>query len=63
MQSLDVAPVGAHGPAQASWWEAGREAVQRRLDAWFSDTDLYRWAIANPLTRWVTRRRTENCLT
>jgi demethylspheroidene O-methyltransferase len=59
MQSLDVAPVGAHGPAQASWWEAGREAVQRRLDAWFSDPDLYRWAIANPLTRWVTRRRTE----
>ena len=59
MQSLDVAPVGAHGPAQASWWEAGRESVQRRLDAWFSDPDLYRWAIANPLTRWVTRRRTE----
>lgn len=59
MQSLDVAPVGANGPAQASWWEAGRESVQRRLDAWFSDPDLYRWAIANPLTRWVTRRRTE----
>ena len=59
MQSLDVAPVGAHGPAQAGWWEALREPVQRRLDAWFSDPALYRWAIANPLTRWVTRRRTE----
>ena len=59
MQSLDVAPVGAHGPAQAGWWEAVREPVQRRLDAWFSDPALYRWAIANPLTRWVTRRRTE----
>ena len=59
MQSLDVAPVGAHGPAPAGWWEAVREPVQRRLDAWFSDPALYRWAIANPLTRWVTRRRTE----
>jgi len=59
MQSLDVASVGAHGPAQAGWWEASRELLQRRLDAWFSDPALYRWAIANPLTRWVTRRRTE----
>jgi len=59
MQSLDVASVGAHGTAPAGWWEALREPVQRRLDAWFSDPALYRWAIANPLTRWVTRRRTE----
>jgi demethylspheroidene O-methyltransferase len=58
MQSLDVAPVSAHGPAQAGWWEALREPVQRRLDSWFSDPALYRWAISNPLTRWVTRRRT-----
>lgn len=58
MQSLDVAPVGAHSAARPGWWDAVREPLQRRLDAWFSDPALYRWAIANPLTRWVTRRRT-----
>jgi demethylspheroidene O-methyltransferase len=58
MQSLDVAPVSAQGPTRPGWWDALREPIQRRLDGWFSDPALYRWAIANPLTRWVTRRRT-----
>jgi len=58
MQSLDVAQPHAGSPARLGWWDALREPLQRRLDAWFSDPALYRWAIANPLTRWVTRRRT-----
>mgnify|MGYP006278454727 CR=1 FL=1 len=58
MQSLDVAPLSQATPARSGWWDGLRETLQRRLDAWFSDPALYRWAIANPLTRWVTRRRT-----
>jgi demethylspheroidene O-methyltransferase len=33
------------------------EALKSRFDQWMTSPALYRWAIANPLGRWITRRR------
>jgi len=31
---------------------------QARLERWYAHPGLYRWSLSNPLTRWLTRRRT-----
>ncbi len=55
MQQLDFTPaVAKHG---GSWgW---LEKIHATLERWMSDPAVYRWAISNPLTRWVARRRTQ----
>jgi len=53
-KSLDLAKAGAHsGESRPSW----RTQLDKRLDAWMTAPGFYRWAIGNPLTRWITRRR------
>ncbi|MFM7802725.1 MAG: methyltransferase, partial [Limnohabitans sp.] len=54
MKSLDLAKTQAsHGIDRPSW----RQTFDQRLDRWMTSPKFYRWAIGNPLTRWVTRRR------
>ncbi len=53
MRTLDLAKPLIQTPSRFAWRE--------RLDAWLdrlmtSDT-VYRWAVSNPLTRWVVQRR------
>jgi demethylspheroidene O-methyltransferase len=31
--------------------------MDARIDQWMTSPTFYRWAISNPLTRWITRRR------
>ena len=51
---LDLAKAGAYsGESRPSW----RTQLDKRLDAWMTAPGFYRWAIGNPLTRWITRRR------
>lgn len=40
--------------AKPTW----RDAWQAQLERWYAHPGLYRWSLANPLTRWLTRRRT-----
>lgn len=34
-----------------------RQQLDARLDRWMTSPQLYRWALGNPLGRWITRRR------
>jgi demethylspheroidene O-methyltransferase len=52
-QPLDLAAMQAH-TAPTSF----RDAWQARLERWYAHPGLYRWSLRNPLTRWLTRRRT-----
>ncbi len=52
---LDLASPALPAPARGLW----KDAWQRRLERWYASPTLYRWSLANPLTRWVTRRRTQ----
>jgi len=54
MKSLDLAkPLVEHRASRAGW----RQQFDHKLDQWMTSPRFYRWAISNPLTRWVTRRR------
>ena len=35
-----------------------KDAWQAQLERWYAHPGLYRWSLGNPLTRWLTRRRT-----
>jgi demethylspheroidene O-methyltransferase len=35
-----------------------KDAWQAKLERWYAHPALYRWSLSNPLTRWLTRRRT-----
>ncbi len=52
---LDLAPVTVT-PSTGDLW---RDAFRRQIERLYASPTLYRWSLANPLTRWVTRRRTE----
>lgn len=54
MKSLDLtsSPRQA-GPGRAPW----RVWLDQRLDRWMTSPGFYRWAIGNPITRLITRRR------
>ena len=52
-QPLDLAQLQAH-TASASL----KDAWQAKLERWYAHPGLYRWSLSNPLTRWLTRRRT-----
>lgn len=52
-QPLDLAVNPTHAsPATV------RDAWQAQLERWYAHPGLYRWSLSNPLTRWLTRRRT-----
>ena len=54
MKALDLAkPVSEAQRARPSW----RQRLDQKLDHWMGSPGFYRWAISNPFTRWVTRRR------
>lgn len=46
MSAVPAAPLSASG-------------LRERMDRWLTNPALYRWAIGNPLGRWITRRRAE----
>jgi demethylspheroidene O-methyltransferase len=50
---LDLNASATHD-AKPTW----RDAWQAQLERWYAHPGLYRWSLANPLTRWLTRRRT-----
>lgn len=54
LKSLDLAKPFAKPAAARSAW---RRWLDQRIDSWMTSPGFYRWAIGNPLTRWVTRRR------
>ena len=35
-----------------------KDLWQAQLERWYAHPSLYRWSLGNPLTRWLTRRRT-----
>jgi len=54
MKSLDLAKGSfTSGQARPSW----RNQFDSWVDSWMTSPGFYRWAIGNPITRWVTRRR------
>ena len=54
MKSLDLAKSPhERGKVRAGW----RQQLDARIDRWMTSPSFYRWAISNPLTRWITRRR------
>jgi demethylspheroidene O-methyltransferase len=52
-QSFDLAAT-AHTSSKPTLQDAWRAQLER----WYSHPGLYRWSLSNPLTRWLTRRRT-----
>ncbi len=46
-----TAPVS---PAAPLGW---RQQLEAKVDRWMTSPQLYRWALGNPLGRWITRRR------
>lgn len=52
---LDLAPLPASLPATNSW----RDRIQQWLERAYANPKLYSLSLTNPLTRWVTRRRTQ----
>jgi len=55
MSELDATHPPVPSPMAESWWEKSRD----RLNRWTLSPSGYNWAVANPLTRWVVRRRTQ----
>lgn len=49
----------AHIPVTPRSWGHWQDAFQRLLERLLTSPTLYRWSLGNPLTRWVTRRRTQ----
>ncbi len=55
MSDVEFAHPPAPGPMAYSWWGKSRD----RLNRWMMTPNGYDWALSNPLTRWVVRRRTQ----
>ena len=53
MKTLDLAPLPNASERETPW----RDRVEALVDRWMTSDALYRWSVANPLTRWVTRIR------
>ena len=54
MKTLDLANGGLpQGSTRPGW----RSQLDKVIDGWMTSPGFYRWAIGNPITRWVTRRR------
>ncbi len=54
MSSLHAYPLRTP-PERPAW----RRALDARIDRWMADPGLYRWAVSNPVTRWLTQRRAD----
>ncbi len=54
MSSIHIHPLPTP-PERPAW----RRALDARIDRWMADPGLYRWAVSNPLTRWLTQRRAD----
>jgi demethylspheroidene O-methyltransferase len=54
-QQLDLAQLPASLPATNSW----QDRFQQWLERLYANPKLYSLSLTNPLTRWVTRRRTQ----
>ncbi len=54
MSSLHAYPLRTP-PERPAW----RRALDARIDRWMADPGLYRWAVSNPFTRWLTQRRAD----
>ncbi|MEY4711144.1 MAG: hypothetical protein RIS88_594 [Pseudomonadota bacterium] len=54
MSSLPIQAL--RNPPERPVW---RRALDARIDRWMADPGLYRWAVSNPFTRWLTRRRAD----
>ena len=52
-QPLDLAAMQAPTASNSI-----KDAWQARLERWYAHPGLYRWSLSNPITRWLTRRRT-----
>jgi demethylspheroidene O-methyltransferase len=55
VENLDLARISPAGISSQSW----TDGIHQKIDAWMTAPGLYRKSIANPLTRWFTRRRTK----
>jgi demethylspheroidene O-methyltransferase len=53
MKTLDLAPLPSASERETPW----RDRLDALIDRWMTSDTLYRWSVANPLTRWVTRMR------
>ena len=53
MKSLDIAQSSTPGWSRPQW----RDTLDRWWDRCLTSERFYRWSVGNPLTRWVTRRR------
>ncbi|MDH4478365.1 MAG: methyltransferase [Rhodoferax sp.] len=53
MKTLDLAPLPGASQRETPW----RDRIDALVDRWMTSDTLYRWSVANPLTRWVTRIR------
>ncbi len=56
---MSAVPSSFHTPGPSGERPAWRRALDARIDRWMAHPGLYRRALANPLTRWMTRRRAE----
>jgi len=54
MQNADV----VRAPTKTSPALSLRDRIKLAVDNWMTRPELYRWSIGNPLTRWLTQRRT-----
>jgi len=52
-QPLDLAVIAAPNGKPTL-----KDAWQAQLERWYAHPGLYRWSLGNPITRWLTRRRT-----
>jgi demethylspheroidene O-methyltransferase len=53
MKTLDLAALPRAQGRHTPW----RDRLSAVVDSWMTSATFYRWSLANPLTRWVTRRR------
>jgi demethylspheroidene O-methyltransferase len=54
MRASEIAKSGG-APAMRLGWP---DAIRLKMDRWMLQPTMYRRALSNPLTRWITRRRT-----
>ena len=53
MRTLDLAAQTQAYQRRSPW----ADRIGAMVDRWMTSADLYRWSVANPLTRWITQRR------
>ena len=54
MHNLDLAPTSGAALGGSTWLDG----VHQQMDRWLTHPRLHHWALYNPLSRWLLRRRT-----